>query len=922
MAVTNLSQLLQHSAASFPDKGIACLQDGQVRRMAYGDLLHLAQSNAVQVRNLAGQGRPIFLIHFDNHWDNIVWFWSVVLAGFIPAMSTPLVVDLEQREKHLIHLHRLLDDPIVLTSTRLQDDLTTSNPSLRLQIRLVEKFDDEILEYHGTGSPATERSNIAALMLTSGSTGHAKAVTLQHDQVLTALKGKSQYHGTTSEDAFLNWIGLDHVANLTEIHLHAMYLGADQVHLPAGDVINDPLLFLQQCAQHRVAYSFAPNFFLATLLRSLQRAEKSSDMPPRMDLSYLRALISGGEANVVETCDDLSKILMDYGAPRNLIRPGFGMTETCAGSIYGKNCPDYDMSRGLEFASLGACVPGITLRVVESSGNVLNNSEVGYLEISGPIVFNGYYNNPTATAEAFPTKDWFRTGDLAFIDDAGQLNMTGRAKDTVNINGLKYPIQELETAIEEAGIEGMTPSYTAIFPYRAKDSSTEAIVVVYLPEYSTEDVATRVKVAKSVSQVLLQICAVRPYEILPLTVEHLPKSSLGKLSRAKLRRAFEEGKFKEIVDLNSRLVTEYQQQFYTAPRNDNEARLLEVVRSSLDLADSVKIGIDTDFSDLGVTSVEILRVKSRIDAALHLSKALPVGTLLVNRTIRQLGEAIAVLQESPYEPMTILQPDGSKIPLWLVHPGVGEVLIFMQLARYMTDRPVYGLRARGLDGEKPFDSIPEAVQTYYASIRRAQPKGPYAIAGYSYGSNLAFEVAKLIEEDGDEVKFLGAFDQPPRLAARSQQFDWVDCVLFVSFFLGLITEEQAKYTLGSQLRTMSRDDALSHILDNAPEDRVEELAITRKKLADWAGVAFQLKVIGREYDPTGTVARLDCFYAAPLPEVASTMEEWDAIIAEWAPFVRGEVGYHRVDGGHYDMITTHVRSFQKRLKQILDERGA
>ncbi|EDU39705.1 luciferin 4-monooxygenase [Pyrenophora tritici-repentis Pt-1C-BFP] len=894
MAVTNLSQLLQHSATAFPNKGITCLQDGRTCHTSYSDLFSIAEINAAQIRKLAGRGSPIFLIHFDNHWDNIVWFWSVVLAGYIPAMSTPLVSDGEQREKHLLHLHRLLEDPIVLTSTRLQSDLATSDSQFQLQIRPIEKFGDESSEWSGTSSSVMGSSDIAALMLTSGSTGHAKAVTLRHGQIVAALNGKSQYHETTSEDVFLSWIGMDHVANLTEIHLHAMHLGADQVQLPAGDVINDPLLFLQQCAQHRVSYTFAPNFFLATLLRSLQKGEQLSSM----DLSRLRALISGGEANVVETCDDLSKILMDYGAPRSLIRPGFGMTETCAGSIYGKNCPEYDISRGLEFASLGSCVPGMFVRVVESSGRVLNSSEVGYLEVSGPVVFSGYYNNYSATTEAFPTKEWFRTGDLAFIDDAGQLTMTGRAKDTVNINGLKYPIQELETAIEEADIKGLTPSYTAIFPHRVKGSSTEAIVVVYLPDYSPEHVETRVKVARSVSQ-----------------------SSLGKLSRAKLRRAFEEGKFKEIVDMNNRLVAEYQQHFYTAPRNKTEAKLLDVVRSSLDIAESIKIGIDTDFSDLGVTSVEILRLKSRIDVALRLSKSLPIGTLLVNRTIRQLGKAIAALQESPYEPMTILQPDGNKTPLWLVHPGVGEVLIFIQLARYMTDRPVYGLRARGLDGEQPFTSISEAVQAYHESIRRTQPKGPYAIAGYSYGSNLAFEVAKLIEADGDEVKFLGAFDQPPHLAARSQQFDWVDCVLFVSFFLGLITEEQAKHTLGCHLRNLSREDALSHILDNAPKDRVDELAITRKKLADWAGVAFQLKVIGREYDPTGKVARLDCFYAAPLPEVASTMKEWDAIIAEWAPFVKGDVGYHRVDGGHYDMITTHVRSFQKRLKQVLEDRG-
>ena len=93
--------------------------------------------------------------------------------------------------------------------------------------------------------------DLAVLMLTSGSTGYAKAVCLTHGQILNAVEGKSKYHGTTSKTKFLNWIGLDHVANLTEIHLHAMSLGSEQVHVHATDFSCEPTYIPEVAEQAR-----------------------------------------------------------------------------------------------------------------------------------------------------------------------------------------------------------------------------------------------------------------------------------------------------------------------------------------------------------------------------------------------------------------------------------------------------------------------------------------------------------------------------------------------------------------------------------------------------------------------------------------------------------------------------------------------
>ena len=96
-----------------------------------------------------------------------------------------------------------------------------------------------------------DKEELPALMLTSGSSGNAKAVCLGHGQINTAVKGKSHYHGTKCDDPFLNWIGFDRIANLTEIHLRAMRLGANQIQVQAADV-SEPTVFLDLLSKHKV----------------------------------------------------------------------------------------------------------------------------------------------------------------------------------------------------------------------------------------------------------------------------------------------------------------------------------------------------------------------------------------------------------------------------------------------------------------------------------------------------------------------------------------------------------------------------------------------------------------------------------------------------------------------------------------------
>lgn len=164
--------------------------------------------------------------------------------------------------------------------------------------------------------------------------------------------------------------------------------------------------------------------------------DNRNDAPIKWDLGCLRCLISGGESNVVETCVNLTNLLAKFNAPCSFIRPGFGMTETCAGTIYSLNCPATDVRSGQEFATLGKPTQNIQIRTMRPSGDgACDVNEFGDLQLQGRALFEGYYNDKWATREAFTKDKWFKTGDVARIDELGQLHIQGRVKDTLVING-------------------------------------------------------------------------------------------------------------------------------------------------------------------------------------------------------------------------------------------------------------------------------------------------------------------------------------------------------------------------------------------------------------------------------------------------------------------------------------------------------
>jgi acyl-CoA synthetase (AMP-forming)/AMP-acid ligase II/thioesterase domain-containing protein/acyl carrier protein len=763
----------------------------------------------------------------------------------------------------------------------------------------------------------SQLSDTAVLMLTSGSTGRAKAVALSHGQILASVVGKLSV--VPLPGSFLNWIRLDHVAALVEIHIQAMFVHKDQIHIQSADVLSSPTEFIDIIDRHRVSRTFAPNFFLAKIRVALH--SKVADRP--WDLSCLRYLASGGEANVTRTCDEVSNLLASYGAPRNVIIPGFGMTETCAGAIFNSTFPQYDNAQALEFASVGSCLPGITMRITDDSNtnHCVPPNETGNLEVTGPIVFKEYFNNPTATAESFTSDGWFKTGDRGYIDKTGYLTLVGRLKETMIINGVKYNPHEIETGLDDSNISGLTPSFNCCFCSFPPGGETEEVCVVYLPTYSPENMLARAQTTDAISRLIMLSTSSRP-RIIPLDQSQLHKSALGKLSRAKIKRSYEKGEYRVHEEVNKEMMKLYRKVTRKPPKDDFEQKMLTIFINSLGLSEH-DFDVQTPVFDLGITSIELIKLKKDLERHLDKVREIHMISLMKNPTVQDLSNELQNQPSHEYNPVVPLQTQGNKTPLWLVHPGVGEILVFLKVAKYIVDRPVYALRARGFnENEEPFASIEDAVTTYYKAIKKRQPKGPYALAGYSYGSMLAFEIGKMLEQSGDTVGFLGSFNLPPHIKTRMRQLDYKECLLHLAYFLDLMTEARAR-ELAKELKDAPSDKALETVMTNAHQVRMTELALSKLSLMKWACLAFALQSMAINYEPTGSIAAMDIFYCEPLAVVAVSKQHWrEEHLSKWKDFTRSEPRFHEVDGAHYTMLSpAHVFNFQRTLRGALEARG-
>jgi len=396
--------------------------------------------------------------------------------------------------------------------------------------------------------PADDPERLVILQYTSGSTSEPKGVMIP-DRVLSAnVDACCLAASMTEAEVLVSWLPLYHDMGLVGFLALPMTKGVDLVQAAPQDFLARPGHWMEWISTWRGTVTAGPNFSWVLATRALRRAQG-------LDLSSLTLALSGAEPVDPKAVDAFVEAAALFGFAAGSVFPAFGMAEVAIGGTFpvrgaGLQCDVVDravlerdrVAKPVEVTDpddlnliarrlplLGTAVQGLEMKVVSpDTREELPERHVGELLLRGTSVTPGYYKRPEATAALFH-EGWLCTGDLAYLLD-GQLVLCGRIKDVIIVGGRNVFPEDIERAV--GTLEGVRAGNVIAFGmegYKGKES------VVVVAEVRSEDPDA---VRSEIHHRTLEVCGIPPRDVMLVRPGTLPKTSSGKLQRAKCREEY------------------------------------------------------------------------------------------------------------------------------------------------------------------------------------------------------------------------------------------------------------------------------------------------------------------------------------------------------------------------------------------------
>ncbi|WP_238815529.1 amino acid adenylation domain-containing protein [Nocardia brasiliensis] len=696
-----------------PVPDAVAVRDG-ARTMTYRELDERSTRWARQLMAAGARPGEFVVVAVPRSLESVLALWAVAKSGacFVPvdpadppARIAGVIADSGARQGLTVNAVRKLlpCDTGELTSA--------GRCSVQWQVLDDVRAVTQVVRRAGAAIEDAERprslrpDHPAYLIYTSGTTAAPKGVLVTHRGLGSLTDYIVEHYGVDRDSVVLHAHAPSFDAHLLEL-LSCFAAGARlEVASPA---------VLAGGALARLLDDSGATHFLTTpaVLASMSPTE----------LPRLRAVVVGGEACPPE--------LVREWAPHVRLFNGYGPTETTVMAT------QTGALRPGEPVSIGAALPGVLAVVFDSRLVRVPPGARGELYLGGIGVADGYLRDPAGTAVRFIADPFgigqrlYRTGDLVSASPDGTFEFLGRADDQVELRGRRIEPAEIEAALR-AGPEIAQAVVTV-----ADAGRPEARLVAYVvaaPGARFDPVATARRLRDTLPAALVPAALIE--------LDRVPVSGNGKLDRAALPSP---------VAAPRR---------YLAPETDTEALVAAQFAAATGQS---KVGLADDFFELGGNSLLGVAVSAELAAATGVP--VTVRWLYTTPTVGALAARIAGYDgadtaDDALGVLLTLRGNGTRPPLFCVHSAVPLAWCYAGLARYVTDRPVYGLQAPTLTGEgETIGAIDELAEHYVAAIVRAQPEGPYHLLGWSLGGQIAHAIAVRLRARGASVGALAMLD--------------------------------------------------------------------------------------------------------------------------------------------------------------------
>ncbi|WP_166982944.1 o-succinylbenzoate--CoA ligase [Paramicrobacterium fandaimingii] len=488
-----------------PEKTALIYGDGE--RLTYRELADLADAASTMLsRRGIRKGDPVaYLGENSPEFLTVLFGAAQIGAVFVPVntrLAPPEVAHVlsDSGARMLIHdadfAERLVP---VIAETQIDHVIQTgagdhSHPGLAAVLAQIQVDDVRIVN---------DVDDPAAIIYTSGTTGKPKGAVLTHDNLTWVSMNCIVDYDVVSSDVALMISPLFHVASLGMGALPVILKGATLV-LEKGF---DPGRALAQIERNGI-----------TMLSGVPTTyQLMADHPnwASTDISTLAKLTCGGSAVPTRILDAFEQRGLSFSQ-------GYGMTETSPGATSLSPAKTREKQ-----GSVGLPHFFTEVRIADASGAIVGQGTVGEIEIAGPNVFSGYHGLPEATAAAFSTDGWFRSGDLGYLDDEGYLYIADRLKDMI-ISGSEniYPA-EIENHLYS--IDGVTGAAVIGVPDDKWGEVPLAILTVR-KDASIDTASVRRHLESKLARYKL------PKNVVFVT--ELPRTASGKVRKADLRAQY------------------------------------------------------------------------------------------------------------------------------------------------------------------------------------------------------------------------------------------------------------------------------------------------------------------------------------------------------------------------------------------------
>lgn len=847
-----LHQLFARQAERTPEA--VALEVG-ADRLTYRELNGRTDQLAAYLRHCGIRAEKTVGLYLEPSAEMIVGTIGVLKAG---GACVPL--DPAYPIERLSHAIKDTQLELILTREHLRSQLPS--PDVALLCLDSEWTQVEQLNSEPIPSVCTPE-NLAYVIYTSGSTGKPKGVEITHRNLVHSTHARLLYYGPDPA-RFLLLSSFSFDSSLAAI-FGTLCQGGRLVLTP-GPLKSNLTRLSHLIRKHEITRLLCVPTLYGLILEQARSGE----------LASVKEVIVGGESCTPELVERHYKLV-----PQATLFDEYGPTEAAVWSTVYKCSP----GNSCHLVPIGKPIPNARTFVLDANLNLVPVGVTGELHIGGPGVVRGYLNRPAETEKSFvpdpisdsPGARLYKTGDVARYLPDGNLELLGRFDHQVKIRGFRIELEEVESAISE--YHGVRNAAVAV----QQPNGTEPMLVGY--------VVPKSGMKYEVEELRRFLSRKLPEAMVPsrfATLESLPLMPNGKVNRHALSNVAIEVGTTQIVP----------------PKDDLEVTLVEIWRAVLKKAE---ISVTASFLDLGGNSLLIAKLLLRVER--QFGKRLSLSDIFQSPTIRQL--AALLREETPLSrhPGVIpLHPQGSRTPLYWVDGGP----LFLPLARSLDeDQPVLGLRIPVSEAGRfrvPF-RVEDGAGELVRYLRELQPAGPYYLAGLCFSGLVAYEMARQLVSEGDEVALLALYDVPSPPPKR-----------------GSVADPGKK--LQPTKAEILRAELLRGGIRGVPEFiRLRSKAIARRfKLLRWSiqqslGLKVNLNKVLNDPDaleePASYLSK-PRLYAGHVTFFQS--DDWQLSNEAWGSLISGDWEVHRVAGGHLSMFQEeNAASLAEKLQACLSD---